>query len=108
MQFEGDAIYNLTGSILGLIPLYGDGDIWLEIYDLDLYAMASVLINEQGFVTVTQMDVSANFTSIKLHLDNLLGGGNFGESINNLLNLLGDFIWDQLKDILFPLLELVK
>ena len=105
MQFEGDAIYNLTGSILGLIPLYGDGDIWLEIYDLDLYAMASVLINEEGFVRVTEMDISANFTSIKLHLDNLLGGGNFGESVNNLLNLLGDYIWDQLKVILFPLLE---
>ena len=70
--------------------------------------MASVLINEEGFVRVTEMDISANFTSIKLHLDNLLGGGNFGESINNLLNLLGDFIWDQLKDILFPLLESVN
>merc|ERR1719192_2103854 len=106
-DLRGDAIYNLTGNILGLIPLYGDGDIWLEIYDLDLYAMASVLINEEGFVRVTEMEVSANFTSIKLHLDNLLGGGNFGESINNLLNLLGDYIWDQLKDILFPLLETV-
>ena len=105
---QGDAIHNLTGNILGLIPLYGDGDIWLEIYDLDLYAQASVLINEDGFVRVTEMKVSANFTSIKLHLDNLLGGGNFGESINNLLNLLGDYIWDQLKDILFPLLESVN
>ena len=38
--------------------------------------------------------LSANFTDIRAHLDNLLGGGNFGESVNNLLNLLGDFIWD--------------
>merc|ERR1719192_550943 len=106
-DLRGDAIYNLTGNILGLIPLYGNGDIWLEIYDLDLFASAAVLINEQGFVRVTQMDVSANFTSIKIHLDNLLGGGNFGESVNNLLNLLGDYIWEQLKVILFPLLESV-
>merc|ERR1712168_1036213 len=102
---RGDAIYNLTGSILGLIPLYGDGAIWLEIYDLDLYASAGVLINEDGYVKVTSMVVSAELSSIKVHLDNLLGGGNFGESVNNLLNLLGDYIWDQLKGLLFPLLE---
>merc|ERR1711915_239287 len=104
---RGDAIYNLTGNILGLIPLYGDGEIWLEIYDLDLSASAAVVINEQGFVKVTTMTLSAAFSSIKIHLENLLGGGNFGESVNNLLNLLGDYIWDQLKDILFPLLESV-
>ena len=51
------------------------------------------------------MVVSAELSSIKVHLDNLLGGGNFGESVNNLLNLLGDYIWDQLKGLLFPLLE---
>ena len=97
----------MTGNILGLIPLYGNGDIWLEIYDLDLFASAAVLINEQGFVKVQSMVVSAEFSSIKIHLDNLLGGGNFGESVNNLLNLLGDYIWEQLKVILFPLLESV-
>merc|ERR1712241_313141 len=104
-DLRGDAIYNLTGNILGLIPLYGDGAIWLEIYDLDLSASAAVIINEQGFVRVTTMTLSAAFSSIKIHLENLLGGGNFGESVNNLLNLLGDYIWDQLKDILFPLLD---
>merc|ERR1712156_1345449 len=93
-DLRGDAIYNLTGNILGLIPLYGNGDIWLEIYDLDLFASAAVLINEQGFVKVQSMVVSAEFSSIKIHLDNLL-------------NLLGDYIWEQLKVILFPLLESV-
>merc|ERR1712154_152296 len=68
-DLRGDAIYNLTGNILGLIPLYGDGDIWLEIFDLDLSASAAVVINEQGFVRVTAMTLSAAFSSIKIHLD---------------------------------------
>ena len=51
------------------------------------------------------MKLSADFEGIKLHLDNLMGGGNFGEAINNLLNALGDFIWDKLKGFLFPLLD---
>ena len=123
-MFQGDAWYNLTGEILTLFPLYGDGDIWLEIYNLDVYAKAAVIINAEGYVEITQMVLSANFTSIKTHLDNLLGGGNFGESVNNLLNLLGDYIWDlvryfqflmrmiksirfKVKNALFPLLEKV-
>ena len=90
----------MTGDILGLLPLYGDGPMYLEIYELDVYAKAAVLINEQGYVVIQSMTLSANFTDIKTHLDNLLGGGNFGESINNLLNLLGDFIWDAVRNFL--------
>ena len=69
--------------------------MWLEIYGLDIYAKAAVLINADGFVEITEMDITADFTDIKAHLDNLLGGGNFGESINNLLNVMGGYIWDQ-------------
>ena len=38
--------------------------------------------------------LGADFTDIKLHLDGLLGGGDFGEAINNLLSALGPMIWD--------------
>merc|ERR1712083_554543 len=104
-DLRGDADYSLDGTIPGLLPLYGEGPMWLEIYGLNLYAKAAVLINADGFVEITEIDLTADFTDINVHLDNLLGGGNFGESVNNLLNLLGDYIWDQLKGLLFPLLE---
>merc|ERR1711868_247606 len=102
---RGDAMYNLTGIILGLFPLYGDGPMWLEVYDLDIHAKAAVIINEEGYLQITQMDLGANFTDIKLHLDNILGGDNLGDSINNLLNLLGGFIWDVVEQFLFPFLN---
>jgi len=104
-DLRGDANYKLDGTLAGILPLYGEGPMYLEIFGLDLYAKASVLINADGFLTITEMDITADFTDIKIHLDNLLGGGNFGESINNLLNVLGGFIWDQVKEILFPLLD---
>merc|ERR1711970_717235 len=104
-DLRGDATYKLDGSILGLLPLYGEGPMFLELYNLNLSAVASVMINADGFVELTTMELGADFTDIKLHLDNLLGGGEFGESINNMLNLLGDFIWDQLKGFLIPLLN---
>ena len=46
-NIQGDAWYNLTGEILTIFPLYGDGDIWLEIYDLDVYAKAAVIMNDE-------------------------------------------------------------
>ena len=51
------------------------------------------------------MDIAADFTDIAVHLDNLVGGGNFGETINNILNLLGPMIWDLVKGYLFPFLD---
>ena len=94
-------MYNLSGIALGLLPLYGDGPMWLEIYNLDIHGKAALLVNEEGFAQITEMDLSANFTEIKAHLDGLLDGGNLGESINNLLNLLGEFIWDLVRIIIY-------
>eukprot|EP00091_Calanus_sinicus_P011461 TRINITY_DN2597_c0_g1_i14.p1 TRINITY_DN2597_c0_g1~~TRINITY_DN2597_c0_g1_i14.p1 ORF type:complete len:254 (-),score=101.37 TRINITY_DN2597_c0_g1_i14:40-801(-) len=104
-DLRGDADYKLDGTIASILPLYGEGPMWLEIYGLDVYAKAAVLINAEGFVEITEIDLTADLTDIKMHLDNLLGGGNFGESINNLLNVVGGYIWDQVKDLLFPLLD---
>ena len=53
------------------------------------------------------MDLGADFDNAVLHLDNLLGGGDFGETINNLLSALAPTIWDQVcVSILSGLLSL--
>ena len=49
---QGDADYKLDGTIAAIFPLYGEGPMWLEIYGLDLYAKAGVLINAEGFIEV--------------------------------------------------------
>merc|ERR1711872_252929 len=91
-DLRGDAEYKLDGTLAAIFPLYGEGPMWLEIYGLDAYAKASVLINEEGYIEVTSMDITADFTDIKMHLDNLL-------------NVMGVYIWDQVKVLLFPLLD---
>merc|ERR1712055_57363 len=105
-DLRGDANYTLDGTVLGFLPIYGNGSMWLEVWGLKLYGAAGVLINADGFLEVTRMNITAEVTGeIKLHLNNLYGDGNLGDSINNLLNVLGGFIFDLLKDILFPLLD---
>merc|ERR1712109_91851 len=104
-DLRGDATYSLDGTALGIFPIYGDGPMYLELYGVTLHAKAAVLINADGFVEITEMDIAADFTDIAVHLDNLVGGGNFGETINNILNLLGPMIWDLVKGYLFPFLD---
>jgi len=104
-DLRGDATYSLDGTALGIFPIYGDGPMYLELFGVTLHAKAAVLINADGFVEITEMDIAADFTDITVHLDNLVGGGNFGETINNILNLLGPMIWDLVKGYLFPFLD---
>merc|ERR1711936_480931 len=104
-DLRGDATYSADGTALGIFPIYGDGPMYLELFGVTLHAKAAVLINADGFVEITEMDIAADFTDIKVHLDNLVGGGNFGETINNILNLLGPMIWDLVKGYLFPFLD---
>merc|ERR1712110_936124 len=92
---KAEGIYSLQGSIFGLLPLYGDGDAQLNITGLDA----------GGFLQVTELELGADFQGISLHLDNLLGGGDFGETINNLLSALAPQLWDLFKDDLFGIIN---
>ncbi len=48
----------------------------------------------EGYAQVQDLHLSADFSSIRIHLDNILGGGQFGDAINALLSALGATIWD--------------
>ena len=94
---KGDADYKLEGTIASILPIYGEGPMWLEILGLDVYSKADVLINAEGFIEVHEMDITANFIDIKMHLDD--NQGQMGEAINNFLNVLGSYIWDQVRAV---------
>lgn len=40
------------------------------------------------------LEIDATFGSLNIHFDNLVGGGDFGEVVNQVLALLGKNIWD--------------
>ena len=87
-------MYSLDGTIFSLLPLYGNGDMYIELTGLTLNANPGIKIDTEGYMQVTSLALGADFEGIVLHLDNLLGGGDFGETINNLLSVLGPQIWD--------------
>jgi hypothetical protein len=85
----------------------GSGGILLELSNLDITATASLSINAEGYLQITDngLKLAATFGHIDLYLDNLLGGGGFGEVINQLLSALGPTIWDQFDEKLFEIIN---
>lgn len=94
---RADAIYSLDGVIFSIFPVFGEGAMFLEINELDLTAKAALTLSEEGFIQVGLLNIDATFGSINVHFDNLVGGGDFGEVINQIISLLGKQIWDLVK-----------
>ena len=69
----------------------------LELNELSIDVQGGLLITADGFLQVSGLEMDANFQSANLHLDNLLGGGDFGENINNLLTALAPTIWNEVS-----------
>merc|ERR1711909_46509 len=103
---RGVAIYDLDGIIASILPIYGNGEIQLNLTDVTLSASAGLGMDETSqYLQVTELKLFADVGKISLHLDNLLGPGTLGELINEILNFLGGTIWDLVKDLIFNELD---
>merc|ERR1719402_1552885 len=103
---RGVAIYDLDGIIASILPIYGNGEIQLNLTNVVLSASAGIGMDETSqYLQVTELTLLANVDKISLHLDNLLGPGSLGEIINEILNFLGGTIWDLVKDLIFNELD---
>ena len=71
----------------------------LELNELSIDVQGGLLITADGFLQVSGLEMDANFQSANLHLDNLLGGEDFGENINNLLTALAPTIWNEVRPL---------
>ena len=73
--------------------------MFLELNELSIDVQGGLLITADGFLQVSDLEMDASFQSANLHLDNLLGGGDFGENINNLLTALAPTIWNEVRPL---------
>ena len=73
--------------------------MYIELSQLSIQALAGLVIDANGFLQVTGLDLDADFTEAVLHFDNLVGGGDLGETINNILTAFAPTIWDLVRVI---------
>ena len=45
-------MYKLDGSILSIFPVFGEGAMYLQLFDLDVKAFAALTLNAEGYIQV--------------------------------------------------------
>nr|CAD7431772.1 unnamed protein product [Timema monikensis] len=93
-------VYNLSGESRGHSKLYGDGGFSLNLVD-------SKLVGDLNFDSPNGNDIVAKNANIRYYIDkpyskvnfeNLLGGGDAGVFINELLGYMADMILSHIRD----------
>ena len=63
----------MNGSLAAVFPVDKEGSMWLDVYDLNIYVNSTIMVNTAGFIAITEIEISAEWTEIKMHLDNIIG-----------------------------------
>ena len=85
----------MNGSLAAVFPVDKEGSMWLDVYDLNIYVNSTIMVNTAGFIIITGMEISAEWSEIKMHLDNIIG-----EILEHLIELWVVSIWDQVHLII--------
>merc|ERR1712198_792583 len=72
-------------------------DADLQNIDLVATGSAALTITGDGHLQATEFDVDPSFGTIFVNLENILGGGNLGQVVNGVVNMLGKTLFDKFK-----------
>ncbi|CAG0888919.1 unnamed protein product [Darwinula stevensoni] len=88
--------YFLDGTLLGLLPLFGEGYIDMSILEFAIDGGASLvaLPGEKNTyrnhsISVGELSFSMTFGELQGVIDGLLGGGELSDVLNEILNMMG-------------------
>ncbi|XP_057364922.1 uncharacterized protein LOC130685614 [Daphnia carinata] len=95
-----DGLYDLSGIAGVVFPIYGNGPYRLEIFEVNMLGGGSMGLDETGnYLQLTSLEMDVSFTTMVVYFENLLGGGDLGDTLNDILSELGMAIFDMVKPI---------
>jgi len=97
--------YKLKGNILKIFPLYGDGAFLIQPLNLVMLGGGSLAVDNQGHVQLTSIAMDTNFTTMVVDFENLLGGGDLGDTLNLIMTNLGTSVFNQIKPFIIDVLS---
>jgi len=96
----GKASYDLDGKIFNIIPLYGKGGANVQVVDLTATGSAALSVTADGHLQMGEFSLDIGFGGVFVNLENILGGGNLGQVVNGLINLLGKRLFDIFRPVI--------
>ncbi|CAN8005371.1 unnamed protein product [Ixodes hexagonus] len=86
--------YKLNGD-LAFLSLRGEGRFWMNATNAEASARAELEKGPDGGPTVRDVDARLEVGDIKLHMENLMGGGRWSSFSNSLLNQISGTVFKQ-------------
>ncbi|GAB6026695.1 hypothetical protein CHUAL_013206 [Chamberlinius hualienensis] len=91
--------YEMSGKVIGFIPLNGNGTMDMELTDVVIDASANLTSNPNGTFSIKQKDMNLDIATddIKVHFHGLYGGGAMSGFANRIANFFSGRIFNNAK-----------
>ncbi|XP_050727840.1 uncharacterized protein LOC127004331 isoform X2 [Eriocheir sinensis] len=96
--------YNFTGQS-GVFPIFGVGPFWLDALNVTISAMVDLGQTEEGVFGVTVLELDITCPTTDIHFENIMGGGEMADFVNDLLSAMGPDFLQAIEDEYMPWLE---
>jgi len=93
---DATAVYDLKGRAFRILPIFGNGKAQFTANDLKIVTTAAISMIDHKF-QLTSFNHDLSYSSIKVNLENLVGGGSLGQVVNGLLNIFGPKLFEAKK-----------
>ncbi|XP_063926183.1 uncharacterized protein LOC135139779 [Zophobas morio] len=103
-----DGFYKLNGLVGDSIPIFGEGELWLNLIDFKL-AISTVIQFDHLKLKLTSLFINIKLRKLENHFDNFMHDEEIGELFNKAISKMApeaiDLLWPDIKK---PIEEQVK
>jgi hypothetical protein len=95
-----DGNYWCEGIAMVIFPIFGDGPFYINIETIDTVGLGGIMVTEDDHLQITTLKLDLTYESLDIFFDNFLGGGSFGEEVNEAISVLADTIVQEVLPLL--------
>ncbi|KAF2355246.1 hemolymph juvenile hormone binding, partial [Trinorchestia longiramus] len=95
-----DGNYWCAGIAMVIFPIFGDGFFYINIMSIDSIGLGGIMITDDDHLQITELSLELAYDSLDIYFDNFLGGGSFGEEVNEAITVLANTIVQEILPLL--------
>jgi len=100
IRIRVDGWYWCDGMMGLIFPIFGEGAFYINVNSINSTGLGGVYVTPDNHLQITELSLILEFDKLEMFFDNFLGGGSFGEEMNEALSLLAETIIKALLPLL--------
>lgn len=90
----------MDGLAAIIFPIYGNGPFSLDLGNFKISGQGQLGARLNGSLYMRQLDFTMEMETMAIRFEGLLGGGELGEVLNQIINEMGLTVYNQVRAIL--------